>query len=165
VPVEVIETLSPLVVHRRELRPDSGGAGTFRGGLGQIMEFGVRTAKPYQFAGLYERIDFPPPLAGGEAGEAGRLRTNNGAPLRAKETTMLPPDTVITIEIPGGAGYGSPLERAPERVLTDVREGYVTVEAARERYGVVVDPTSWVVAEAATHELRARRRLRRQQSI
>jgi N-methylhydantoinase B len=157
VPVEVIETLSPVVVRRRALRPDSGGAGTFRGGLGQIMEFGVRTEKPYQFAGLYERIDFPPPpLAGGEPGEAGRLHTNNQAPLRAKETTMLPPDTVVTIEIPGGGGYGSSLKRAPEAVLADVRDGYVTVEAARERYGVVIDRASWAVDDAATRARRTR---------
>jgi N-methylhydantoinase B len=157
VPVEVIETLSPVVVRRRELRPDSGGAGTFRGGLGQIMEGDVPTEKPYQFAGLYERIDFPPPpLAGGEPGEAGRLRTNNRTPLRAKETTMLPPDTVVTIEIPGGAGYGSPLQRAPEVVLADVRDGYVSAQAARERYGVVIDATSWAVDDAATRERRAR---------
>jgi N-methylhydantoinase B len=157
VPVEVIETLSPVVVRRRELRQDSGGAGTFRGGLGQIMEFGVRTEKPYQFAGLYERIDFPPPpLAGGEPGEAGHLRTNNQAPLRAKETTMLPPDTVVTIEIPGGGGYGSPLQRAPEAVLADVRDGYVTIEAARERYGVVIDSTSWAIDDAATRARRTR---------
>jgi N-methylhydantoinase B len=157
VPVEVIETLSPVVVRRRELRQDSGGAGTFRGGLGQIMEFGVRTEKPYQFAGLYERIDFPPPpLAGGEPGEAGHLRTNNQAPLRAKETTMLPPDTVVTIEIPGGGGYGSPLQRAPEAVLADVRDGYVTIEAARERYGVVIDSASWAIDDAATRARRTR---------
>jgi N-methylhydantoinase B len=158
VPVEVIETLSPIVVHRRELRPDSGGAGRFRGGLGQIMEFGVRTARPFQFAGLYERIDHPPPpLAGGEPGAAGRLATSNDVPLRAKETTMLPPDTVVTIEIPGGGGYGPPGERDPALVLADVRAGYVTAAAARERYGVAIDTASWRVDPGATAALRQRR--------
>jgi N-methylhydantoinase B len=157
VPVEVIETLSPIVVHRRELRPDSGGAGRFRGGLGQTMEFGVRTRRPYQFAGLYERIDHPPPpLAGGEPGAAGRLSTNTNVPLRAKETTMLPPDTVVTIEIPGGGGYGPPFERDPALVLADVRGGYVSEAAARERYGVAIDTASWRVDAEATQALRAR---------
>jgi N-methylhydantoinase B len=157
VPVEVIETLSPIVVHRRELRPDSGGAGRHRGGLGQTMEFGVRTRRPYQFAGLYERIDHPPPpLAGGEPGAAGRLSTNTNVPLRAKETTMLPPDTVVTIEIPGGGGYGPPFERDPALVLADVRGGYVSEAAARERYGVAIDTASWRVDAEATQALRAR---------
>lgn len=155
VPVEVIETLSPILVERRELRPDSGGAGTFRGGLGQIMEFGVRTKKPYLFAGLYERIDHPPHgLEGGGPGAAGILTTSNGHRLRAKETTVLPPDTVVTIHIPGGGGYGPPFARDPERVLADVRGGYVSPEQARERYGVVIDTAGWTVERDATDALR-----------
>ena len=61
VPVEVIETLAPLVIHNRELRTDSGGPGTFRGGLGQSMQIEVLTDKPYIFSGLYERTKFPAP--------------------------------------------------------------------------------------------------------
>lgn len=155
VPAEVIESLAPLIVHRRELRPDSGGPGTFRGGLGQTMEFGVRSTKPFQFAGLYERIDFPPPgLAGGAAAPAGTFETSNPTPVRSKETTVLPADTVVTIAIPGGGGYGPPFARDPRRVLADVRDGYVSLEAARVSYGVAIDPTTWTIDEAATTTLR-----------
>ena len=158
VPAEVIETLAPIVVHRRELTPDSGGPGRFRGGLGQTMEFGVRTEKPFQFAGLYERLAFPPPgLAGGEAAPRGEFATSNQAPVRVKETTMVPADTVVTIRIPGGGGYGPAFARDPARVLADVRDGYVSLQAARDAYGVVIDPATWTIDEAATAALRDRR--------
>jgi N-methylhydantoinase B/oxoprolinase/acetone carboxylase alpha subunit len=117
----------------------------------------VRTARPFQFAGLYERIDHPPPpLAGGQPGAAGRLATSNDVPLRAKETTMLPPETVVTIEIPGGGGYGEPHERDPALVLADVRGGYVSEAAARERYGVAIDTANWKVDTEVTRGLRRR---------
>ena len=154
-PVEVIETLAPLVVRRRELRTDSGGPGTFRGGLGQIMEVEVLTDEPYLFSGLYERTKFPAPgLEGGKDGQPGRLDTDNGTDLEPKITRVLPADTVVTLEMPGGGGFASPLERAPARVLDDVRNGYVTAEAAKADYGVVVDTANWRIDEAATRKLR-----------
>lgn len=141
VPVEVIEALSPLHVHERALRPDSGGAGQFRGGLGQTMSFSVRTQKPFQFAGLYERIEFPPPgIQGGEAGAAGRFETTASRAVRAKETVMLPADTRITIDLPGGGGFGDPQRRDPAAIRRDLRLGYVTPSAARDRYDFEPDP-------------------------
>jgi N-methylhydantoinase B len=155
VPVEVIETLAPLVVRRRELRPDSGGPGSFRGGLGQIMEVEVLTDEPYLFSGLYERTKFPAPgLEGGKDGRLGRLETDNGTELEPKITRLLPADTVVTLEMPGGGGFASPLAREPDRVLDDVRNGYVTAEAAKADYGVVVDTGDWRIDEAATRKLR-----------
>ena len=109
VPSEVIETVSPLVVRRRELRTDSGGAGEFRGGLGQTMEIEVLTDEPYLFSGLYERTRNPAPgLAGGKEAPPGALKTNNGFELKAKISDLVPPDTIVTLEIPGGGGYGDP---------------------------------------------------------
>ncbi|HLI11615.1 MAG TPA: hydantoinase B/oxoprolinase family protein [Alphaproteobacteria bacterium] len=162
VPAEVIETLAPLVVRRRELRADSGGAGTYRGGLGQVMEVEVLTDRPYLFSGLYERTRFPAPgLQGGGSGAVGRIVTSNGASLRPKLSQLLPSDTVTTLEMPGGGGYGSPLEREPERVLQDVRAGYVSERAAREAYGVAIDCRTWRVDPAETARLRAALRGRR----
>jgi N-methylhydantoinase B len=114
VPAEVIEQLSPLLVKRRALRQDSGGAGTYRGGLGQVMELAVRGDKPFIFSGLYERIQHPAPgLHGGRAGAPGRLHTNNpDVTLRAKTRTLLPAGTEITLELPGGGGFGPPWRRA-----------------------------------------------------
>lgn len=156
VPVEVIETLAPIHVHRRELRASSGGPGRFRGGLGQTMEFEVTTGKPFQLAGLYERIDHPPPgLMGGHPGAAGRFTTQPDANIPPKITRIAPAGTVMTMEIPGGGGFGDPATRDPAAVLADVREGYVTLEQARDAYGVVVDTEAWIIDETATARLRA----------
>lgn len=155
VPAEVIETLAPVVVHRRELRSDSGGAGTFRGGLGQTMEFEVLTEEPYLFSGLYERIKHPAPgLAGGHDALPGRLSTNNGTDLKPKISALAPADTVVTLDMPGGGGYGDPRARRPEQVLEDVKNGYVSRAAAETTYGVAVDSETWTVDRDATAKLR-----------
>jgi N-methylhydantoinase B len=136
VPVEIIEALTPLVVRQRSLRTDSGGAGTSRGGLGQTMEIEVRTDRPYLFSGLYERCQHPAPgLDGGKPGVPGELTTSNGSDLKPKLSAMLPPDTVVTLQIPGGGGFGDPKCRAGEAIRNDILDGYVTVEAARRDYG------------------------------
>ena len=155
VPAEIIEALAPLVICRRELRTDSGGPGTFRGGLGQTMEIEVLTDEPYLFAGLYERINFAAPgLHGGQMGHTGRLLTSNGIELKPKISCRLPEDTVVTLEMPGGGGFGPPMKRNPMRVLKDVRNGYVLPESAKIDYGVVIDTDRWEIDESATKELR-----------
>ncbi len=140
-PVEVIESLSPVVIRRRELRQDSGGPGRFRGGLGQVLEIAVRTDRPYLFSGLYERIASPAPgLLGGGAGRPGAVETNDPAlEVRPKTRTLLPVGTEVTLSLPGGGGYGPASERDPALVLEDVRNGYVSPERARIDYGVAVD--------------------------
>lgn len=140
VPAEVIELLAPVVVRRRELRIDSGGPGKFRGGLGQTMEFEVLTDEPFLFSGLYERTKFPAPgLAGGHAGQPGKVSSGDGRPIEPKITQYLEHGTAVILEMPGGGGFGSPRERTPAMVLEDVRSGYVSVEAARSVYGVEID--------------------------
>ncbi len=160
VPAEVIETLSPILLKRRELRADSGGAGTYRGGLGQVMEFAVRSDQPFIFSGLYERIQCPAPgLSGGRPGAAGNLRASDpNVSLRAKTRTPLPAGLEITLELPGGGGYGPPWERDPARVLEDVRNGYVSLERARTDYSVAIDPERLVILEDETEALRAEMR-------
>ncbi|HLT02940.1 MAG TPA: hydantoinase B/oxoprolinase family protein, partial [Geminicoccaceae bacterium] len=160
VPAEVIETLSPVVVKRRELRTDSGGPGTFRGGLGQTLELAVQGDRPFMFSGLYERIDHPAPgLHGGQPGGAGVLATNRPEiALRAKTRVPLPAGTEVTLALPGGGGYGAPWQRDPARVLADVRDGYVSLERARTDYGVAIDPERMVVLDEETALLRARLR-------
>jgi N-methylhydantoinase B len=160
VPAEVIEALSPVVVKRRELRPDSGGAGEFRGGLGQTLELAVQGERPFMFSGLYERIEHPAPgLHGGEPGGAGTLTTNRPEiELRPKARVPLPAGTEITLGLPGGGGYGPPWRRDPARVLEDVRDGYVSLERARADYGVAIDPVGMAVREEETAALRGRLR-------
>jgi N-methylhydantoinase B len=136
VPAEIIEALTPLVVRQRSLRPDSGGAGENRGGLGQIMEIEVRTERPYLFSGLYERCAHPAPgLDGGQAGATGAVATSNGETVEPKISRMLPPDTVVTLHIPGGGGFGDPARRSGEAIREDIADGYVTPDGARNDYG------------------------------
>jgi N-methylhydantoinase B len=158
VPAEVIETLSPVVVKRRELRQDSGGPGEFRGGLGQTLELAVQGERPFMFSGLYERIDHPAPgLHGGGPGGAGALGANRPEiALSAKARVPLPAGTEITLGLPGGGGYGPPSQRDPARVLADVRDGYVSLERARRDYGVAIDPERMIVLDEETARLRAR---------
>ncbi|MBI1383466.1 MAG: hydantoinase B/oxoprolinase family protein [Rhizobiales bacterium] len=144
VPVEVMETIAPLLVHSRELRCDSGGPGTYRGGLGQEMTFEVLTDRSFLFSGLYERTRHAAPgLAGGSPGASGRLsaevRSADGRhePLEIapKLTRTLKPGTVVTVAMPGGGGYGPPAARDQAALDHDIAEGYVSPQAARQSYG------------------------------
>lgn len=140
VPAEVIESLAPIVIRRRELRADSGGAGMFRGGLGQVMEIEVLTDEPFLFSGLYERTRFPAPgVDGGQPGALGRVLTDNGVVVVPKMSRLIPAETVIRLEMPGGGGFGDPLNRDIHAVAADIRDGYVTAAAAEADYGVVAD--------------------------
>lgn len=156
VPVEVIETLAPVVVGCRALTGDSGGAGRQRGGLGQTMSFEVLSRGPFLFSGLYERTRHPAPgLCGGGAGAAGRVAGPGGERLDPKTSRTLPPGSVVTIDIPGGGGFGPATERDPEAVLQDVRDGYVSVAAARDQYRVAINPDTSGVNMEATRKLRS----------
>lgn len=139
VPAEVVETLAPLVQHRRELRIDSGGAGKHRGGLGQATEFGYRGAGQWSVSAMIDRTKFAAQgLEGGQAGALGELIANDDQHLQPKTVLWLEPATRLHFNTPGGAGYGMPFEREPERVLQDVINGYVSLQAAEQLYGVVV---------------------------
>lgn len=138
VPAEVIETLTPLVQHRRELRQDSGGAGRTRGGLGQLTELSCRSGDEWQISAMIDRTRFPgPPLEGGREGALGEFTRNDGGErLPPKRLVRLAPGDRLHLNPPGGAGYGDPRERDPELVLRDVVDGYVSLEAAERDYGV-----------------------------
>jgi N-methylhydantoinase B len=139
VPAEVVESLSPLVLRRRELRPDSGGAGAWRGGLGQLTEFANRSASPWSVSGIVDRTRHPAPgLLGGGSGAAGEIVLDDGARPNPKARIDLAPGQVVRVNLPGGGGYGDPRSRDPELVRRDVIEGYITPEAASRDYGVTV---------------------------
>jgi N-methylhydantoinase B len=140
VPAEVIETLTPLVQLRRELRTDSGGPGRFRGGLGQETETACRSGEPWAVSTLIDRTRVAAPgLDGGGAGAVGELALSNGAPAQPKSMLRLDPDVRVRLAPPGGGGYGDPRERDPARVLADVVDGYVSLELARREYGVAIE--------------------------
>ncbi len=158
VPVEAIETAAPLLMHRRELRPDSGGAGRFRGGLGQVMELEIITGASANHSCMYDRTGNPAlGLLGGLPGATGDLRLSDGGRPHPKSHYALQPGQRVILELPGGGGYGPPSERDPERVLADARQGYISLDAAERDYAVVVDAATMAVDEAATAALRRER--------
>jgi N-methylhydantoinase B len=157
-PIEELESEIPLYVRRYELIPDSAGPGRTRGGLGvrRDMEFYDHEAS---FTVLADRATSPPRgLFGGRNGATARYCVNpDGADpvdLGSKQQVALAPGDVASVQTPGGGGYGDPLERDPEAVREDVVNGKVSVDRAREAYGVVVDPETGEVDEAATAERR-----------
>jgi len=166
VPAEVIESLSPVVLKKRQLRPDSGGAGMWRGGLGQLTEFARRGEGNWSVSSIADRTVYPAPgLVGGSMGAAGELLVSNGLQPNPKALVDLNAADVVYVNLPGGGGYGSPFQRDPEKVRWDVVEGYITPEAAEKNYGVSVRytgkpdalvklPGDWVIDEARTAELR-----------
>lgn len=138
VPTEVIETEAPLVQRERVLLPDSAGAGRWRGGTAQRSTVTCRTGGPWTVSVLAERTQFAPQgLRGGRPGATGSLSVD-GSPLHSKRVTTLAPDARVRLELPAGAGVGDPRTRPVEDVLADVADGYVSVEAARDEYGVAI---------------------------
>jgi len=157
-PVEATENAAPLVIWRKELRPDSGGAGRSRGGLGQIMEIGVKDESAFLCNAIFDRVHHPPRgRRGGHDGAAGRVRLSDGTLLRPKGLQTIPEETHLILELPGGGGMGDPFERPAAEVARDVIEGLVSAAAARALYGVAVDERG-EIDQAETARLRAGRR-------
>jgi N-methylhydantoinase B len=137
VPVEATEAITPLVIWRKELRQDSGGAGQYRGGLGQIMEVSSREDAAFGLFAGFERVKFPARgRNGGAPGQCGSVALKSGTELKPKGLQVVPPGERLVIEMPGGGGMGSPAKRDPDAVRRDVRLGYLSAEAARRDYGV-----------------------------
>ncbi len=156
-PVEAVELEYPVRIERYEFIPDSGGAGTFRGALGLRRD--IRVLVDVSFARYGDRQRFAPfGLFGGKEGAPGKFILNPDTPeerrLKSKGLDNLKAGDVVSLRLPGAGGYGNPLERDPALVLRDVRDGKVSLEAARRDYGVVIDPETWTVDEAATAALR-----------
>jgi N-methylhydantoinase B len=143
-PLEILESLYPVMFTRWALRPDSGGPGRHRGGLGAIYEIEALVDGTEVFL-LGERGKYPPPGANGggsamlnrfvyetDAGEATPPLVSKVTDIRIKRGQK------VRLETPGGGGFGDPAARDPERITRDVRLGYVTREAAQRDYGVTV---------------------------
>lgn len=133
--IEITEAMTPLVIWKRELRQDSGGAGRRRGGLGQVMEVGSREDAPFALFARFQRVDFPPRgRAGGRDGAAGTVELLSGAPIKSRGTQVIPAGDRLVVRMPGGGGIGDPAERDPALVARDVANGYISAGAAREFY-------------------------------
>jgi N-methylhydantoinase B len=163
VPVEVVEVRYPWRVERFELTQDSGGAGKFRGGLGVRRDYRIIGHE----AGLTvttDRVKYCPPwgLFGGQPGKPSItvIYRNNGSkePWRKISNLPIAPNEIISLQTGGGGGYGPALKREPEKVLLDVRDEYVSVEEAKEKYGVVIDANEMKIDVEGTQELRKQMR-------
>ena len=139
-PVEINESIAPVRVWRKEYRTDSGGAGRFRGGLGQVMEISNAEGAPFALSSMFDRVDHAPRgRAGGSAGSCGRVSLKSGKLVPPKGRTPIPGNERLVLEMPGGGGHGSPIERDTDLIEIDLRDGLVTRESAERMYGVTVD--------------------------
>jgi len=134
--VEISENVAPVLIKRRELRPNSGGAGRMRGGLGQRIEVESANDNPFLLFLSVERVKHPAKgRDGGHAGMPGRIRIGDGPDLPSKGEVRVEAGETLIFETPGGGGFGSPTERAQEAVVRDVEDGIVSAQVAEEIYG------------------------------
>ena len=159
--VELIESQNPIQILRYELIPDRAGAGKYRGGVPYRRDY-LFTEEEAVLQVRSDRRRFRPyGLYGGYAGRPSRnvLNPDKEARLLDSKVTMhLRRGDVFRHELPGGGGWGDPLDRDPSNVLNDVRNEYISVEGANRDYGVVVDSSTWTVDLVATRNLRESRR-------
>jgi N-methylhydantoinase B len=151
-PVEATENVAPLIIWRKELKPDSGGAGRTRGGTGQIMEIATKGDLEFSVNASFDRIAHAPKgRDGGKDGARGVVKQKSGLTLRTKGFQVIPDGDRLVLELPGGAGMGDPTTRDPELVARDVQDGLVSPENARSIYHVALnrDGTPDLVATRA----------------
>ena len=123
-PVEITENAAPLVIWRKEYRPGSGGAGEYRGGVGQVMEFAHRDGEAFAVSKMFDRVQHPPRgRQGGEPGTPARVYIKDGPPLRGMGRETIPAGGRMVLETAGGGGRGNPQDRDPEAIAQDRKKG------------------------------------------
>ncbi|MFQ3623662.1 MAG: hydantoinase B/oxoprolinase family protein [Acetobacteraceae bacterium] len=138
-PVEATENVAPVIFWRKELRPDSAGAGRTRGGFGQIMEIGTKGEAEFAVNAIFDRVANPPRgRFGGGDGAPGAVLLDDGTVLRAKGFQVIPAGRRLVLHLPGGGGMGDPRGRDPALVARDVADGLVSREAALRDYGAAI---------------------------
>ncbi|KAM9864250.1 Acetophenone carboxylase delta subunit [Leucobacter aridicollis] len=156
-PVEVLETKSSMIIDHYGYRPDTGGAGKFRGGVGVTRTYRF-TAPATGICLVYKTKTAPWSIAGGAEGQPNQIVLNPGTPrevVQGGSYNHLDAGDVLVNATGGGGGYGNPFDRDPAAVARDVRNGFVSPESATRDYGVVVG-TDFVVDEAETALARGR---------
>ncbi len=151
-PVEVLEAKAPLLIERYGYRPDTGGAGKHRGGVGieRVYKF---LAPSSAISILYKTKSAPWGIDGGREGDPNHIIINPGTDteeVKGGSYNLLEAGDVLVNNTGGGGGWGNPFERDPARVAHDVRNGFVSLEAAERDYGVAVDPDTFAVDEVRT---------------
>jgi N-methylhydantoinase B len=137
-PVEIAETQTPLIFWRKEFRPDSGGAGRTRGGMGQIIEIESGDAAPFEILAAFDRIDNPARgRDGGQNGANGYVGLKSGLKMKGKGFQEIPAGDRMVVLTPGGGGIGAPGQRDRAQIARDVADGLISPETAQEVYGYI----------------------------
>ena len=159
-PGEFMEMEYPLRLERYAIATDSGGPGKFRGGCGITRDVRL-LAEEGTFGLRVENNKFPAwGVAGGLGGGLSRVVLNPGTP-NEREIRAFSDDNrwykgdLVRIHTAGGGGWGDPLERDPNQVLDDVKDGFVSLSGALDSYGVAIDPASLTVDAPGTADRRS----------
>ncbi|MEE2773655.1 MAG: hydantoinase B/oxoprolinase family protein [Pseudomonadota bacterium] len=136
-PIEATEHTGPVIIWRKELRPDSGGDGKFRGGLGQFMEVGAKEGYVYDFQAMFDRVKHPARgRNGAHKGSPTIVKRDDGLQLKGKGKQFIPKGKRVILSFPGGGGYGSPSNRKLSSIKRDLALGYISKKTARTVYGL-----------------------------
>jgi N-methylhydantoinase B len=142
-----------VIIWRKELRPDSGGAGATRGGLGQYMNVGAREGHEFDISAMFDRVHHPARgRRGGKEGAPTLIGQDDGTAMRGKGHQFVPHGRVVEMAFPGGAGYGAPEDRDRAAVRRDLALGYISAETAASDYGLDADEIADVLRRAKLGE-------------
>ena len=126
-PIEITENSAPLVIWRKEYRPDSAGNGQFRGGFGQIMEFGHSNNEAFAVSKMFDRIDHPPRgRHGGGDGAPASVYIKDGPTLKGMGRELIPAGSTMVLETAGGSGRGHPEDRDRDSISSDHLSGLIS---------------------------------------
>jgi len=152
-PVEATEHAGPVIIWRKELRPDSGGAGKQRGGLGQYMEVSAREGYEFDFQAMFDRVDHPAlGRRGGGAGAPTTIAQDDGSKMNGKGKQFVAHGRRVVMAFPGGAGYGDASERDLSAIKRDLARGYISEQSAADDYGLSAADIAIVQAAIAKGE-------------
>ena len=149
-PIEATEHAGPVIIWRKELRPDSGGAGKTRGGLGQYMEVGAQQGHEFDIQAMFDRVDHPARgRRGGNAGAPTTIVQDDGSAMKGKGKQFVAHGRRVVMAFPGGGGYGDPSERSVDLVKRDLARGYISAETAAQEYNLSASDIADVEAAVA----------------
>lgn len=124
---EATEQVGPIIIWRKEIRENSGGAGRQRGGMGQVLEVGPTDGYQFEFSAMFDRVAHPARgRRGGKDGAPGKVYLDDGRPFPTKGVATVPAGRRLVMELPGGGGFGDPAERDPAAVDNDRHQGYIS---------------------------------------
>ncbi len=146
-PIEATENAGPVIIWRKELRPDSGGAGKYRGGLGQFMEVGAVEGHEFDIQAMFDRVNHPARgRQGGANGAATTIARSDGETMKGKGKQFVPHGKRVLMAFPGGAGFGDRSQRDKTLVKRDLARGYISADSAARDYGLSAGEVETVLA-------------------